>query len=766
MGLEDPEVAAPAAQELSNGHTPRTRDAVLKESEAAAAAHAHTYLTHLDGLRAVALGGVLLFHAGFPHAAGGFVGVDIFFVLSGFLISGNLLQQFNANKFSWRDFYFRRFWRLYPSLLCTCIWSLALGAALFSGPRLAKLGLSVLSSLGWMSNVLFYSEAGYWDAASKSKPLLHTWSLSIEDQFYLLWPGTLLALVSLLSYKAAQDKEKQDSRLLGVFCASCFVWFAVAYGMNERDPSMAFFLMPARVYQFCMGTVLCFLYSSTKNLEGAMVDLLSFLCSAIVFVSIFTLERAPRDHFIGFFTMPCLLASMTLMMFPRSYVCTKWLSHPSLRWVGKVSYSVYLVHWPLITYLDFLESTSKLFAALAPFRVPLVLFLAFALGFAQYSFVESRFRLRDSASGSQWAGMLAAVLVAVGGSLSAFYLNAEIDGRIGSTTNISTAVDFLSNNLTIADARQLTLEQWNQILKQKGEPWELSRPLVPDAMEGLRHLNRYRLGFREIKNPKKGWGLEFCYNHSTPFLKESDRPICDIGEEAWPMVIVFGDSMWNPHYPSLSELAIEHKVRFRMLDQAGCVESFLDLIDHSTSRTYSPRCAEVRSELKHHIDTAPAGTWVLIHYYSAYSCQLGSTASCVFQNGNRVRGYFPEMEYIKKVGKRVAVVGDAMIKGKKCPSDIKNWEDCYGPNVAAGSMEAFAKFVVEDKLAEEYVDILDCFRVADKRDGEEEDIYALKIYGGTIDLMNDDHHLSYYGGMMAYPCLTRSLARMFPGRKR
>src|SRR5688572_242044 len=203
-----------------------------------------SYRPDVDGLRAVAVLAVLAFHA-FPNVApGGFAGVDVFFVISGFLISGIILGDLERGRFSFADFYWRRIRRIFPALVLVLAGCLGLGWLVLLPHEYAQLGKHVVAGAGFIANLAFWHEAGYFDSSAELKPLLHLWSLGVEEQYYLVWP---LALFLFRRWPRA---------MLGMIIGVGAVSFAANLWLVELRPNAAFYLPMTRFWELLVGSAL------------------------------------------------------------------------------------------------------------------------------------------------------------------------------------------------------------------------------------------------------------------------------------------------------------------------------------------------------------------------------------------------------------------------------------------------------------------------------------------------------------------------------
>src|SRR5687768_8357422 len=223
-----------------------------------AAGSSHAYRPDVDGLRAVAVLAVLAFHA-FPHAMpGGFAGVDVFFVISGFLITGIILDDLERGRFTIAGFYWRRIRRIFPALILVLTACLVLGWVLLLPDEYRQLGKHVAAGAGFIANLALWAEAGYFDWSAELKPLLHLWSLGVEEQYYLVWPLLLLFF---------------RRWTLGLIVGIGVLSFALNLYMTAKYPSAAFYLPMTRFWELLIGSALAYRahhgFSNPKGFLGA-----------------------------------------------------------------------------------------------------------------------------------------------------------------------------------------------------------------------------------------------------------------------------------------------------------------------------------------------------------------------------------------------------------------------------------------------------------------------------------------------------------------
>ena len=335
------------------------------------------YRPDIDGLRAVAVLSVLFFHTGMSIFSGGYVGVDIFFVISGFLITTIIIREIAANDFSLARFYERRFRRILPSLVVVILASLAAGIFLLTPRKLIDLGYSAIATVLFSSNMLFYSESGYFDDPAAVKPLLHTWTLAVEEQYYIFFP-LLLVLIS----KAGARNYLKWLLILGV------VSFIACIMVTRNDTSAAFYLIPTRAWELFVGSILALPLLPAINSRIAR-ELLSLSGMLLIVYSVVQYTSATSFPGIAV-TLPVLGAAFILYsgMSGESLI-TRLLSLRPLVFVGLVSYSLYLWHWPILVY-------TKLYLIKAPDTVATVaiLLVIFMASVFSWRYIETPLRTK------------------------------------------------------------------------------------------------------------------------------------------------------------------------------------------------------------------------------------------------------------------------------------------------------------------------------------------------------------------------------------
>ena len=330
---------------------PRMADEEYRSKPSNITRNPRSYLPHLDGLRAVALAGVLLFHFKPGFCRSGFLGVDVFLVLSGFLITRNILHSLAHGTFTFRNFYVSRFWRLYPASLLTSFFTLLAAFLVFPAELALETARSALSSMFFASNVYFWSQADYFDSSASVKPLLHTWSLSLEEQFYLFWP--LILYISNRLSSSFPHLSKRAAWLLPFSIA--FVALAsiiLNLYLQQPYPEATFFLLPPRIYEFGIGAITALLepkwqdLTHSQTLLRAIVKITSLAALPIICASFFVFSANPTVLQV----CPIILATALQIATPNSSTNQYVLSATPMRKIGHLTYSAYLVHWPLYVF--------------------------------------------------------------------------------------------------------------------------------------------------------------------------------------------------------------------------------------------------------------------------------------------------------------------------------------------------------------------------------------------------------------------------------
>jgi peptidoglycan/LPS O-acetylase OafA/YrhL len=358
------------------------------------------YRADVDGLRAIAVLPVVLFHAGIQTVSGGYVGVDIFFVISGYLISSLLLEEIRSGTFSIIAFYDRRIRRIFPALFLVLLIS-ALAAAWLQAPAdFKQFGQSVVATSLFSSNLFFWWKIGYFDTASDTKLLLHTWSLGVEEQFYIIFPVLLFLL-----FRWNSNKTKYYLLLV------CLVSFCLSIVCVRVYPSAGFYLAPARAWELLMGSLVAFeLFPSVRTYF--LREVCAALGLVLILFSVFT--YTPNTAFPGLGALPpCVGAALIIHSGASGHSSTRYiLSSRPIVFIGLISYSLYLWHWPLIVL-----SRQYSIEAISGGEIAGIVCASLLIASISWRYIEQPFRCRRSIGTSHilYLGGLAACSIIVVG---------------------------------------------------------------------------------------------------------------------------------------------------------------------------------------------------------------------------------------------------------------------------------------------------------------------------------------------------------------
>ncbi|SMC21410.1 Peptidoglycan/LPS O-acetylase OafA/YrhL, contains acyltransferase and SGNH-hydrolase domains [Andreprevotia lacus DSM 23236] len=410
--------ASTAAPALGDGH---------------AAAHP-AYRPDIDGLRAVAVLAVVIFHA-FPRwLAGGYVGVDIFFVISGFLISSILFGSLRNNSFSFVDFYSRRARRIFPALIVMLVTVALSGWYVLTPDEFAMLGKHIAAGSGFVANVALWLETGYFDTAADAKPLLHLWSLGVEEQFYIVWPLLLWAAW----------RRRLNLLVVGAVIATTS-FAANVYGIAQYADAV-FYLPFTRFWELLGGAGLAYAVTVRGHADigrafagqrSAMAarHACSLTGAALLAHTIYTLDKS--HAFPGWWAVPPVLGAMLLIAAgPQAVVNRFVLGNRVMAGIGLISYPLYIWHWPLLAFGRILAGNMS-----KELRFALI-GAAFVLAWATYRLVEQRLRRPNPQASRErnraaltglYAGMAALCLAGLamfGGLLGARSTTRDVDALL------------------------------------------------------------------------------------------------------------------------------------------------------------------------------------------------------------------------------------------------------------------------------------------------------------------------------------------------
>ncbi len=371
-----------------------------------------TYRREIDGLRALAVLPVMLFHAGVDAVRGGFVGVDVFFVISGYLITSIILHERAAGTFTLTGFYERRARRILPALFTVMVACLPFTYWWLLPGDLAAFGKSLVAVSTFVSNISFWKESGYFATTTELKPLLHTWSLAVEEQYYVLFPLSLLILWRFLTTRW----------IVAVFAVVAVVSFGLAQWGAYHQPEATFYLLPTRAWELLIGVMVAFyLFDRQIAVPTAVCQAGSLLGFGLLTSAVFLFDT--HTPFPSVYALVPTIGTACLILFATPLTWAgKVLGHPAFVGIGLISYSAYLWHQPLLAFARHRESEPA-----QAVLIGLVL-VALFLAFLTWNFIERPCRNRQMVTRPVLVSVLSVVATGlIGLGLASYTTNGFVD---------------------------------------------------------------------------------------------------------------------------------------------------------------------------------------------------------------------------------------------------------------------------------------------------------------------------------------------------
>lgn len=363
------------------------------------------YRPEIDGLRGLAVLPVICFHYGVDGFSGGYVGVDVFFVISGFLIVGIIDRETSDGSFSVARFYERRIRRIIPALVVMLLSSTVVAVWTLLPQQLNNFGKSTVVTVLFSSNIYFWTQSGYFAPRSEMSPLLHAWSLSLEEQFYIIVPAIMIILTWVGRRVSACESKKLKVAVLAIIGAASFL---LCFDMTINSPSAAFFMLPTRAWELLAGALLAIAPIGGAPLIREIASLAGML---LIVAAVVAYDR--RTPFPGVSAVLPVAGAVLVIWGGRSTVGGRILSFPPMVRVGLISYSLYLWHWPILVFAKQMRAEVEL-----PSQWTFACFVVMTvLSFFTWRFVERPFRRAAIDRGRLFAGTAAVLALCIGAGL-------------------------------------------------------------------------------------------------------------------------------------------------------------------------------------------------------------------------------------------------------------------------------------------------------------------------------------------------------------
>jgi peptidoglycan/LPS O-acetylase OafA/YrhL len=510
----------------------------------------------IQGLRAVAVLLVVLDHAGIGPFHGGFVGVDVFFVISGFLITGLLIHEAQREgRISLIGFYARRAKRILPAATVVLILTAIAGYVVLSGVAAIRLLKDVVWATFFAANLKFASdETDYWAQDESTSAIQHYWSLAVEEQFYVVWPVLVLALVWAFGRRGRSRRAIVVT--IAVLSAASFV-----YGVRlvAVDPLAAYFSTPARVWELGLGAGMAAAMLRVRHLPAGLLAAASWLGLVMVGIAALAFDESTRVP-----GLPALLPVVgTALLLGGGVAAASWgpqrlLSLAPMRWIGDRSYSYYLMHWPALILVGAAWRTPSGWSGL------LVAAAALAAADLSYRFVENPFRTRTFWR-PRWRGVALYPASVALLALVVWGTNAAVAGAMNEPRPAISTADFAETNQEFSDDPAVALVQASVLAARAGRP--VPNPLKPDP---LSLVNR---------DAPVAADLGECEYFGIP----DPMPLCPMGDvDSDRVMVLVGDSHMRHWIPALGAIAQEQGFRAYYFVLQGCTPALVTPISALT----------------------------------------------------------------------------------------------------------------------------------------------------------------------------------------
>lgn len=407
------------------------------------------YRADIDGLRGVSVALVLLYHLGVGFCKGGFIGVDVFFVISGFLITSIISAEIKNGTFSFLHFYERRIRRLFPALFAMLFFSSVAAYFILFPPELITFGKSLASAVMFAANFYFLRAGGYFADGADMAPLNHTWSLGVEEQYYLIFPIFLIALIKWVPNRLG---------MIIWIAGACFL--AISEYLTRRDPDAAFYLINSRMWELLAGAAVA-LGAAPRISRKSWGDVVGLLGLAAIIVAGLALNR--KIHFPGLVALiPCMGAVFVIISGQeRNTIVYKLLANPAINFLGLISYSLYLWHYPVISFYKWMNGPELSNLEMAGLGAA-----SMAIAVCSFVLIERPFRKRGGALSQPVAFALAASVMIIALAVSAaFVVGDGLEARF--PVDVLKFADFRNPPTGDADAGVCFLEGSRSVLEPR-----------------------------------------------------------------------------------------------------------------------------------------------------------------------------------------------------------------------------------------------------------------------------------------------------------